>query len=134
MIGGGDTTDPIPAQHCPHNAPRHHWLIRYCLPSGGPVELLYTGPDESDAAQHRPEQYERDETMPGRLAVAHERGRSWATAEAGRRKAEAARKAADREARRQARAAAIEAARQDREARKKARDRRATTGRPSCAI
>ena len=76
-------------------------------------------------AQHRPEQYERDETMPGRLAVAHERGRSWATAEAGRRKAEAARKAADREARRQARAAAIEAARQDREARKKARNRRA---------
>ena len=76
-------------------------------------------------AQHRPEQYERDETMPGRLAVAHERGRSWATAEAGRRKDEAARKAAEREAMRQARAAAIEAARQDREARKKARDRRA---------
>ena len=76
-------------------------------------------------AQHRPEKYERDETMPGRLAVAHERGRSWATAEAGRKKAEAARKAAEREAMRQARAAAIEAARQDREARKAARDRRA---------
>ena len=76
-------------------------------------------------AQHRPEQYERDETIPGRLAVAHERGRSWATAEAERKKAEAARKAAERADRRQARAAAIEAARQDREARKKARDRRA---------
>ena len=76
-------------------------------------------------AQHRPEKYERDETMPGRLAVAHDRGRSWATAEAARKKAEAARKAADRAAMRQARAAAIEAARLDREARKKARDRRA---------
>ena len=76
-------------------------------------------------AQHRPAQYERDETMPGRLAVAHDRGRSWATAEAERKKAEAARKAAERAAMRQARAAAIEAARQDREARKKARDRRA---------
>ena len=69
-------------------------------------------------AQHRPEKYERDETMPGRLAVAHERGRSWATAEAGRRKDEAARKAAEREALRLARAGAAEAARQDREDRK----------------
>ena len=69
-------------------------------------------------AQHRPEQYERDETMPGRLAVAHDRGRSWATAEAERKKAEAARKAAGREARREARATAKEAERRDREDRK----------------
>ena len=76
-------------------------------------------------AQHRPAKYEFDDTLPARLAVIHEQGRERAEAEAVRKKAEAARKAADREARRQARAAAIEAARQDGEARKKARDRRA---------
>ena len=46
-----DATDPIPAQHCPHNEPHHHWLIRYYGPRSGPVELLYTGPDEGDAVR-----------------------------------------------------------------------------------
>ena len=50
MSGAADTTDPIPAQHWPQNEPRHHWLIRYYGPHSGPVQGLYTGPDESDAA------------------------------------------------------------------------------------
>ena len=42
---------PIPAQHCPHNSPHHHWAIRYCPPDGGPVEVLYVGPDKDDATR-----------------------------------------------------------------------------------
>ena len=74
-------------------------------------------------AQHRPAKYEFDDTLPARLAVVHERGRSWAEAEAARRKAEKARKAAERETRRQARSAATEAERQAREDRKAERGR-----------
>ena len=46
-----DTTDPIPAQHCPNNEMRYHWLIRYHGSRGGPVELLYTGPNKTDATR-----------------------------------------------------------------------------------
>ena len=76
-------------------------------------------------AQYRPDKYEFDEKMPGRVKEMHERGRAWRDAEAAEKKAEKKRKAAKREARRTAQAAAEVAMEERREKRKKERERRA---------
>ncbi len=75
-------------------------------------------------AQYRPDKYEFDDGMPGRVKEMHECGRAWARTEADGKKAEQEREAAAREALRAAREAAGENGKRNREIRKEARERR----------